>query len=218
MEIGTYLEQVSETILRYGWVSRAQARDADEGGALATADRAYTALDSGSPLAVSGFAVEEAREALLWARRVIAVSERCAVDGNDWWTALASALAEGTVTASNSGILASLIRSYRVEQARERDRALLRRHVNDSDHLGDPGEVLDVTALVISKDQLESTWGTRYRVRMAVDGNLLSTTGNAKALHAMQPGKVYPIRCRVRDHRTWLDIAETVVERVQLVT
>lgn len=201
----TYLTHVAAVIEKYGWRSRAAARESFQ-GPPATADTALDHLLDNED--VTDAHQEQAQAALDWARDELADRD----DLNEYEYNLVIAASQQATSEQKIGLVASLPQAHQ--------RHLLEQQLADesnSTHQGEVGERLELTLTVTKRLDIEiAGYRSQYpeilkvHVLQDADGNVYvwKTTSKKLAEH-----ETYRLRGTVKSHDDYKGIPQTTLTR-----
>jgi hypothetical protein len=205
LDTETYLTHVVAVIERYGWRSRAAARDSFQ-GPPATADTALDHLHDNED--VDDHHREWAKAALDWARDELANGD----DLSEYDYNLVIAASQQATDERKIGLVASLPQAHQ--------RYILEQRLADesnSTHQGEVGERLELTLTVTKRldieiDAYHGRGGEVLKVHVMQDGNgnvyVWKTTSKKLAEH-----ETYRLRGTVKSHDDYKGIPQTTLTR-----
>lgn len=195
-----------------GWVSRTTAREA-EWHKQATADLAVDMLLPGGEKWKQGHVraaedISRAKQALEWCLTDLAL--RPHLSDYDYNLTTACKAKDG-IEYRNTGLVASLIRTWDRAMDRVRERKAQAAALPPSNHVGSIGERITIKVTVLSIKDIPGDWGVSHLHRMQdAEGNVLVWFASAAPLEV---GSTYTIKGTVKAHDVYQDRKQTRLQR-----
>jgi len=221
----TFLEYVSEFIIREGWVSSAASRAYAEksGGDKAlptTSGKAWHNLFPGldtkeKPIPISEAAKTEAAATLEYVKSFEGRTDLSGYEHN-----LFVACSLQFIDHSNTGLVASAVAAYRrhmgIEEKKRIQAEKKKTLAELSQHFGTVGERAEFTLKVDGEHIFEDgQFGTRALYRLSTPEGYIAVWWTGK--QSLEIGKIYLFKCTVKKHDVWNDIKQTRLTRCKVV-